>query len=100
METIPNIDGHLNGSLEGRNHAKAPLDLFGRRHVHRLWQTDSGPQEGVGRGQMLDLLVHAGLLVPKGMVLNKEAHRDESSWTKAVFSKTCGLILRAEKTPL
>lgn len=25
---------------------------------------------------MLDLLVHAGLLVPKGMVLNKEAHRE------------------------
>jgi hypothetical protein len=76
MEAIPNIDGHPNGSPNTRSHSKAPLDLFGRRYVHRLWQTDSGPQEVVGRGQVLDLLAQAGLLVPKGLVLSKEAHRE------------------------
>lgn len=76
MEAIPNIDGHPNGSPNRSTHSKAPLDLFGRRYVHRLWQTDSEPQEVVGRGQVLDLLAQAGLLVPKGMVLNKEAHRE------------------------
>ena len=76
MEARPNIDGHPNGSHDRRSYAKVPLDLFGRRYVHRLWETGREPQVGVGRVQVLDLLAHAGLLVPKGMVLVKEAHRE------------------------
>ena len=76
MEAIPNIDGHPIGGRNSSSRSKAPLDPFGRRYVRRLWQTESGPQEGVGGGQMLEVLVHAHLLVPKGIVLNKEAHRE------------------------
>ena len=77
MDAIPNTDGHPpSASPNGRNHSKAPLNDFGRRHVHRLWQTGGQPQEGEGQVPMLDLLAHAGLLVPKGMVLSKEAHRE------------------------
>jgi hypothetical protein len=76
MEAIRNIDGHPNGSPNGSSHSKAPLDPFGRRYVRQLWQTGSQPQEVVGGVPMLDLLAHAGLIVPKGMVLSKEAHRE------------------------
>jgi len=76
MDAIPNTDGHPpSRSPNGRSRSKAPLNDFGRRYVRLLWQTGSQPQEGVGQVPMVDLLAHAGLLVPKGMVLSKEAHR-------------------------
>ena len=76
MEAIPNVDGHPSGNPNGRSHAEEVLGPFGRRYVRRLWQTGSQPQGGVGQAPTVDLLAHAGLLVPKGIVLSKEAHRE------------------------
>ena len=76
MEAIPNADGHPSGNPDGRSHAKKTLGPFGRSYVRRLWQTGSRPQGGVGQVPMVDLLDHAGLLVPRGLVLRKEAHRE------------------------
>jgi phosphoenolpyruvate synthase/pyruvate phosphate dikinase len=42
-------------------------------------------------GRVLDMLLHAGLLVPKGMVLNREAHR--------AFLEQSGLIEELQHHP-
>ena len=101
MNANPNVDGHPSGNPNGRSYAKATLGPlgrpFGRRYVRRLWQTGSQPQGGLGQVPMLDLLAHAGLLVPKGMVLSKKP--TESFWSKAVCSRIYGLVLTTEKTP-
>ena len=76
MEAIPNADGHPSGNPDGRRHAKETLGPFGCHYVRRLWQTSRLPQGAVGQVPMVDLLARAGLLVPKGMVLTKEAHRE------------------------
>jgi len=74
MEAIPNIGGYSNGSPNGRSHAEASVDHFEQhRYVRQLWRTGSGPPED-GQLRMVELLAHAGLLVPKGMVLSREAH--------------------------
>jgi len=51
------------------------LGVLGSRYVHRLGETQEGRQED-GWEEILNLLVHAGLFVPKGMVLSREAHRE------------------------
>jgi len=69
MEAIPNIRWHPNGR---RSRTEVPQALY----VRHLGVAEAGCERQGGRVCLLDLLSHADLPVPEGVVLSREAHRE------------------------